>query len=115
MYPGASGGSARSIAAAVNTTGVHPSADVAPCSPVDLAVSHTAQVANEIFETVLDLRRRLQGVLNPVRPEPPNTTPSTNGKPEPPQVPLVAQLVDVTATQHRTLDVLRALQNDLAL
>jgi hypothetical protein len=83
-------------------------------SAVEMALNHNAQVAAEIREAALELRNRLAPVLPPhAHQDPPQVAPSN--KVEPPAVPVVQTIEEITATQHRTLDVLRTILQHVAL
>jgi hypothetical protein len=83
-------------------------------SAVEMALNHNAQVAADIREAALELRNRLASVLPPhAHQDPPQV--ATSNKVEPPAVPIVQTIEEITAVQHRALDVLRTILQHVAL
>jgi hypothetical protein len=84
-------------------------------SAVEMALNHNAQVAADIREAALELRNRLAPVLPSHAHQDPPLTGAPSNKVEPPAVPVVQTIEEITATQHRTLDVLRTILQHVAL
>jgi hypothetical protein len=84
-------------------------------SAIEMALNHNAQVAADLREATLELRNRLAPLLPPHAHQDPPPAPQPNNKVEPSVVPLVQGIEEITAVQHRALDVLRTILRELAL
>lgn len=87
-------------------------AAISPSSEAEQALYENGSLTSECFDAVMELRRRLTGVLTPM----PHADEATNGRPPaPPRAPIVLMIEDLNAGQRRILELLRATLNELAV